>query len=143
MRCKNSRTSKKGRWLGRMVRRSKVYHGPYATYGPDLHVELDHYNMISFPLFATDGKIISQQIRGDSGCHRSEGILIATGPGIRQKRGRRGAPHLRDLAPTIMHLVGLPVPSHMDGRVFDRNPGPRARHPLFRKRFRYPRNRAD
>ncbi len=102
----------------RMVRRSKVYHGPYATYGPDLHVELDHYNMISFPLFATDGKIISQQIRGDSGCHRSEGILIATGPGIRQKAAVEGA-HLRDLAPTIMYLVGLPVPSHMDGRVLE------------------------
>ncbi len=94
----------------------EAYHGPYAQKGPDLHVVLDEYNMIACPLFATDGKVISQQIRGDSGCHRSEGIFLAHGPNIKQ--GEQLPIHnILDLAPTIMHLLGEPVPRIMDGRV--------------------------
>jgi predicted AlkP superfamily phosphohydrolase/phosphomutase len=100
----------------KLIPRTGTYHGRHAEHGPDLHVVLDEYNMISFPLFATNGKIITQQIRGDSGCHRREGIFIASGSGIRRGEKISGA-DLMDLAPTILHLVGLPVRSEMDGRV--------------------------
>ena len=72
--------------------------------------------MVSFPLFATNSKIITEQIRGDSGCHRREGVFIANGPGIRGGETLIGADIL-DLAPTILHLAGLPVRAEMDGRV--------------------------
>jgi predicted AlkP superfamily phosphohydrolase/phosphomutase len=100
----------------RMVPKDQTYHGEHAEEGPDLHVELDNYRMISFPLFATNGQVITQQIRGDSGCHRSEGVFIASGTGIRSGEEVRGA-SLMDLAPTVLHLLGLPVRSEMDGRV--------------------------
>jgi predicted AlkP superfamily phosphohydrolase/phosphomutase len=95
-----------------------VCHGPYSHRGPDLHVVLDGYRAISFPLFATDNHIVTRQIRGDSGCHRLHGILIAWGSGIRSKLQLRikGA-RILDLAPTVLHLMGLPVPEDMDGRV--------------------------
>jgi predicted AlkP superfamily phosphohydrolase/phosphomutase len=93
-----------------------AYHGPHARKGPDIHLVLDDYNMIACPLFATEGKVMTQQIRGDSGCHRSEGIFIAHGPGV--KSGEiLPANSIMDLAPTIMHLMGAPVPQIMDGRV--------------------------
>ncbi|MEZ4518666.1 MAG: alkaline phosphatase family protein [Chloroflexota bacterium] len=95
-----------------------VYHGPYRDKGPDLHLELDHYAMIACPLFATEGKVMTNQIRGDSGCHRREGIFIAQGAGIRQDVTLPEASIL-DLAPTIMHLLGEPVPQIMDGRVLE------------------------
>jgi len=102
--------------LSRVILGEEAYHGPYSAKGPDLHLILDDYNMIACPLFATEGKVITLQIRGDSGCHRSEGIFMAQGPGI--KRGEKlPANHIRDLAPTIMHMLGEPVPSIMDGRV--------------------------
>jgi predicted AlkP superfamily phosphohydrolase/phosphomutase len=102
--------------LSRIFAGEEVYHGPYASKGPDLHLVLDDYNMIACPLFATEGKIITSQIRGDSGCHRSEGIFLAQGPGI--KSGvELPANQIRDLAPTIMHLLGEAVPQIMDGRV--------------------------
>jgi predicted AlkP superfamily phosphohydrolase/phosphomutase len=120
--------------LTRIIPGREVYHGPYAHKGPDLHLVLDDYNMIACPLFATEGRVITHQIRGDSGCHRSEGIFIAHGPSIRQgvgagiplpesvsprpSRGRLSPEaDILDLAPTILHLLGLPVPRVMDGRV--------------------------
>jgi arylsulfatase A-like enzyme len=43
-------------------------------------------------------------------------MLIMSGPGIRKSGEIEGAA-IQDLAPTILHVVGLPVPSDMDGRV--------------------------
>jgi predicted AlkP superfamily phosphohydrolase/phosphomutase len=96
----------------------EVVHGPYAKRSPDLHIVLDDYQAIAFPLFATDNHIVTQQIRGDSGCHRRNGVLIAWGAGI-QPGGVVGEAHIMDLAPTILHLMGLPVPDDMDGRVLN------------------------
>jgi predicted AlkP superfamily phosphohydrolase/phosphomutase len=94
----------------------EAYHGDYAGLGPDLHLVLDDYAMIACPLFATDGRVMTRQIRGDSGCHRREGIFIARGPAIRRGVDLPEASIL-DLAPTILHLLGEPVPRVMDGRA--------------------------
>jgi predicted AlkP superfamily phosphohydrolase/phosphomutase len=100
----------------RVVPGDHVVHGPFAHRGPDLHIVLDDYRAIAFPLFATDSHVVTRQIRGDSGCHRLHGILVAWGANVRQGAGIDD-PHIVDLAPTILHLLGLPVPEEMDGRV--------------------------
>ncbi len=102
--------------LDRAVPGEEVTHGPYARRGPDLHVVFDGYRAIAFPLFATDSRIVTRQIRGDSGCHRLHGLLIAWGAAVRRGRVPEDA-HIMDLAPTILHLMGLPVPDDMDGKV--------------------------
>ncbi len=102
--------------LSNMITGDTTYQGPYAEKGPDLHLVLDDYNMIACPLFATEGKVMTNQIRGDSGCHRSEGIFLAQGPAIKQGVALE-MNNILDLAPTIMHLLGEPVPQVMDGRV--------------------------
>ncbi len=105
--------------ISQIIVREDTYHGPYAELGPDLHLVIDDYNMIAFPLFATDGKIITNQIRGDSGCHRREGIFIACGPNIRQDQ-RLSESTILDLAPTILHMFGEPVPRILDGQVLQK-----------------------
>jgi predicted AlkP superfamily phosphohydrolase/phosphomutase len=102
--------------VSKIILREETYHGPYTANGPDLHLILDDYNVIAFPLFATNEKIVTNQIRGDSGCHRREGIFIAHGPAIRRNQHLPEA-NILDLAPTILHLLGRPVPTIMDGRV--------------------------
>jgi len=77
---------------------------------------MDSYRTICFPLFATDHRIVTRQIRGDSGCHRLYGVLIAQGPEIHRGKKLENA-HIMDLAPTILHLMDLPVLENMDGRV--------------------------
>ncbi len=102
--------------VDRIVVREGEFHGPYAEHGPDIQVVLDGYRCIAFPLFASSPELFTRQIRGDSGCHRSEGVFIASGPGFRADASLNRTPHILDLAPTILHLMGLPIPSEMDGR---------------------------
>jgi hypothetical protein len=52
------------------------------------------------------------------GYHDRVGMAIFRGPGIR-KGARIGECSNLDLAPTILHLLGLPIPSYMKGRVLE------------------------
>ncbi len=114
-----------------IIPREQAACGPHAERGPDLHVVMDGYRTIAFPLFASDGKVLTAQIRGDSGCHRRHGVLIAAGPGLARGQVLDGA-RIVDLAPTIMHLMGVPLPDDMDGRVLEQALSAefRALHPI-------------
>ena len=50
--------------------------------------------------------------------HRPEGIFLAWGPDIAAGARVEGA-GVTDVAPTVMHAAGEPVPEHMDGRVLE------------------------
>jgi hypothetical protein len=51
-----------------------------------------------------------------SGCHDPKGMLILYGPGI-APGGRIATANNLDIAPTLLTLMGLPVPEEMKGRV--------------------------
>lgn len=51
-----------------------------------------------------------------SGCHDPKGMLILYGPGIRPGAEIQACNNL-DIAPTLLTLLGLPVPPEMKGRV--------------------------
>jgi predicted AlkP superfamily phosphohydrolase/phosphomutase len=99
-----------------MIVREAAAHGPYLDYGPDIHLVLDGYRAMAYPMFAADGRIVTEHRLGNSGDHRANGILIAAGPAI-QAGQTIAAARLVDLAPTILYLLGVPVPDDMDGRV--------------------------
>jgi hypothetical protein len=56
-------------------------------------------------------------VTGDPGAHHIEGIFVASGPGIQASREPLPGLLIEDVAPTILHTLGLPVPEDMDGRV--------------------------
>jgi predicted AlkP superfamily phosphohydrolase/phosphomutase len=53
-----------------------------------------------------------------TGNHRPDAFLIARGPGIAEG-GRLDGGHIVDLAPTLMTILEIDPPAHMDGRVLD------------------------
>ena len=113
----NPRTG--GKLVDRVIRREEVFAGPHLDAAPDLLVVMDDFRYIAFPLFASEAAVITSNIRQNvSGSHRMEGILLARGANIRSGATVSGA-KLIDLAPTVLHLMGLPVPDDMDGRVLD------------------------
>ena len=72
------------------------------------------YRTIGLHDFTTH-KVITPAF-GPTGDHRMDGILVAAGPAFRRGATPRGA-ELLDIAPTVLHLLGVPVPADMDGRV--------------------------
>lgn len=53
-----------------------------------------------------------------SGCHDPRGVLLVYGPGVRAAAEVGPCDNL-DIAPTLMNMLGLPVPQYMRGRVLD------------------------
>lgn len=53
-----------------------------------------------------------------AGLHRRNGILIIEGEDVVSSAAPL-RPRILDLAPTILHMLGLPVPADMDGRVLE------------------------
>ena len=100
----------------RVYEREELYQGPHAHLAPDLTVVLGdwRYRTIGLHDFTTN-TLISPSF-GPTGDHRLEGILIAGGPAFRAGASPVGAT-LLDIAPTVLHLLGVPVPPDVDGRV--------------------------
>jgi len=51
-----------------------------------------------------------------SGAHRDKGVLIAAGPGVRERKTIDGA-SIYDVTPTLLWYLGQPVGADMDGKV--------------------------
>ena len=90
---------------------------PMRHLAPDLTVVLNdwRYRTIGLHDFTTH-KVISPAF-GPTGDHRMEGILIARRPRLPSGSLAPSSANLLDIAPTVLHLLGVPVPADMDGRV--------------------------
>jgi hypothetical protein len=51
-----------------------------------------------------------------AGSHRPVGVFLAKGPGLR-RGASAGELSILDVAPTLLHGLGLPVPEDLEGRV--------------------------
>ena len=111
--------------VDKVLERDDLYHGPHAHLAPDLTVVLKdwRYRTIGLHDFTTN-KLISPSF-GPTGDHRMEGVLIASGRGVKTGSSPRAGATLLDVAPTILELLGVPIPHDMDGRpmseLFDPN----------------------
>jgi len=90
--------------------RNELYHGPYVDTLPDLIIEAsDDYAMVSGIHSWLFG-------RTKSYIHSLYGVVFAHGPNI--KRGIRiSNAEIFDITPTVLHLLDLPVPTDIDGKV--------------------------
>jgi len=102
------------RWA---FRREEYFKGPYASKAPDIilvmHPDYGSSDRLSnYSSIVTDRPHIS-----DPGGHHIEGILIASGYGVATHPDPVPGMQIEDITPTILHMLGLPVPADMDGRV--------------------------
>jgi len=91
---------------------SEAFQGPFIDRAPDIVVPINHAGAPprpeTWPFTLTHPTL--------TGTHTPYGIFLAQGPGIR-KNHRLEEAGVLDVAPTILGLGNVPVPSEMDGRV--------------------------
>jgi predicted AlkP superfamily phosphohydrolase/phosphomutase len=97
-------------------RREEVYAGPHLAGAPDLIVETAPGLHGGFDLDSLVTNVPETALRAINGSHTSEGILVAAGGPFRSGLVL-DAPHLADVLPTAVHLLGVPLPDDLDGRV--------------------------
>ncbi|RLI74042.1 hypothetical protein DRP04_15145 [Archaeoglobales archaeon] len=111
----------------RVYKREELYRGKYVNKAPDLLVMTDMTyqnigtldNTLLRPSWKPEeGKLslLTKQRPLASGSHRMEGIFIMKGENVKRNEKIKNA-EIIDIAPTILHMMGVPVPLDMDGKV--------------------------
>jgi predicted AlkP superfamily phosphohydrolase/phosphomutase len=113
--------------ISNVYRTRDLYQGPYVKSAPDL-----------IPSWWDDGFLLEQSVPNGSpdllversqvpikggvefaASHRMDGVFIMAGGPTRRGHAFTGA-QIIDVAPTVLYLMGLPIPGDMDGRpLFD------------------------
>ncbi len=105
-----------GPLFGEIYRREEIYDGPYLDLAPDIvYLPADMSAKALGTMDFASNRFL-ERTYGNSGDHRMEGILVASGDSLRAGETIKGA-NIIDLAPTILYLMDSPVPRGMDGRV--------------------------
>jgi predicted AlkP superfamily phosphohydrolase/phosphomutase len=123
----------------RIWRREELFDGPYLETIPDLLVETDAPSQFrvdkgrpgeSAIRRLADEEMANLVITGD---HRMDGTLILYAPGIRPGVVVSGA-EIRDIFPTVLHLMGESIPVNAEGRVLEEafEPSWLGEHPAVR-----------
>ncbi|MBS1249353.1 MAG: hypothetical protein MAG431_00931 [Chloroflexi bacterium] len=100
-----------------------VYDGPHQDKAADILFSIQNYRyQTSVKLGIEHDDLLGPSEYGDSGAHREEGMLVLSGPDIRQGQ-RITSAQLEDVLPTMLTLADIPIPSSLDGdpleEVFD------------------------
>jgi predicted AlkP superfamily phosphohydrolase/phosphomutase len=91
---------------------NKLEGTPYVEPSPDITVRLRDGGFVS--ILKSNDIVVPRE--HPDGTHRPNGIFIARGPRIR--RGAHTKPlNLLDIAPLLLHLLGIPIPDDLEGRV--------------------------
>jgi len=95
-------------------RRGEIFAGRSLATIPDVFVEfLDRPCEAFFQEYDVDSFL--QRPGWANGTHRRDGLYVGAGPGLASGDDVRDL-EIFDIAPNLLHLMGFPIPEHMDGR---------------------------
>jgi predicted AlkP superfamily phosphohydrolase/phosphomutase len=104
--------------IGEVLRREELYSGAFVDRAPDLILRPKEPSDIFFGLADFGHRDTVATVYRYSGMHRDYGMLIMNGPGVQPGGTIEGAA-IHDVAPTVLHAMGLTVPADMDGHVLE------------------------
>lgn len=114
--------------VARAWRREELYHGPAVNDAPDIVLEPALDRGYSYTFLSSGGrpgeplrKLAPAERLGAkggsmNGSHRPDGVFILAGADVRHGVCLTGA-QIVDVAPTLLHLLGVPLPANLDGHV--------------------------
>lgn len=100
--------------------KEEIYSGTYISKAPDMialgaafqNSVINHHN-----LFLSNRAVSRNSLIPDRAGHSMNGIFIAWGPDI--KRGKTVDLQILDVGPTILHLMDIPIPKDVDGKILN------------------------
>jgi predicted AlkP superfamily phosphohydrolase/phosphomutase len=95
--------------------RDALFSGGQIDCAPDIAVFMRDETYVGLGTADFPANTVAEKAVGNTGDHRYNGILLMNGYAIQP--GDLGRASLMDIAPTVLHLMGQPVPSDMDGDV--------------------------
>ena len=95
--------------------REEIHFGPFVDRAPDVFFTTTAEAYVGFGGHEFAGKKIMDASPLFSGHHRLDGMITLVGRGIRP--GRLEPHQIVDVSPTVLYLLGYPVPANLDGRV--------------------------
>ncbi|MFX1475623.1 MAG: alkaline phosphatase family protein [Promethearchaeota archaeon] len=99
-----------------VLKKEDIYSGQFLNLAPDILI-IPHRGYGTSTSLASDAPLFERVgIYPGTGIHELEGVFIFKGPTVKQGAVIKGA-KIMDIAPTILHLFGVSIPSDMDGRV--------------------------
>lgn len=101
----------------RAYRREECFWGPFAEQMPDIILVFQPDYGSSARVSNYSAIAMERPSIEDPGGHHIEGIFVASGPQVMQRDQPLSDLNIVDMAPTVLHLLGLPIPEDMDGRV--------------------------
>jgi predicted AlkP superfamily phosphohydrolase/phosphomutase len=102
--------------VSKVYKREELWHGGRFDEAPDLLLVPEDPADIFYGLSDFGSNRIWDETYRYSGMHREQGLLIASGAGVKSSDALDAA-SVVDLAPTVLWLLGVEVPNDMDGRV--------------------------
>jgi predicted AlkP superfamily phosphohydrolase/phosphomutase len=104
--------------IAHVYERDELYTGAHTELAPDLTVVTADWRYRTVGLYDfTTNQFISPGF-GPTGDHRLDGVFFGHGPAFRPGSQPVGA-NLADVAPTVLRLLGVPIPGDLDGRVLE------------------------
>lgn len=101
--------------VSKVYKQSEVFWGEFIDDAPDVVFALaENYKALGTLEFASNQVV--EPAFGNSGDHRMDGFVGMLGNQIKRGMKIENA-NIMDVAPTILYLMGLPVPSDLDGHV--------------------------
>ncbi|MCL5257543.1 MAG: alkaline phosphatase family protein, partial [Chloroflexi bacterium] len=94
----------------------EVYRGPFTYEAPDLLLTLRSGYKAGRQFYASRIFWPAQRDRWGTGCHRREGIVALAGPAVASTDKGLSA-SIMDVAPTVLYLLGAPIPDDIDGKI--------------------------
>jgi predicted AlkP superfamily phosphohydrolase/phosphomutase len=103
--------------IERVIKKEDIYTGPYLNEMPDLLLIMAKgYEPVE--RFDSSDLFISKIPLRRTGWHRLEGIFLAMGEGIKKGYEIKDA-NIVDICPSLLYMLGIPIPNDMDGKVLD------------------------
>jgi predicted AlkP superfamily phosphohydrolase/phosphomutase len=101
-----------------VYRRDEVYRGPYLRNAPDLQAGFDEGYRVGWhdTTGGIERAVVEDNQRRWSGDHCATAAEISGGVLFANRRLDTASPSILDLAPTVLKLLGVPLPADLDGR---------------------------